>query len=55
MCGHRYAPNLSAALRRYVDEGGLLSLYDGLIPLLIRQASIYISIPISIPVSISMS
>ena len=32
-----YAPNLQAAASRYVSEGGLLSLYDGLIPLLVRQ------------------
>ena len=32
-----YAPDLPSALRRYVQEGGLLSLYDGLIPLLVRQ------------------
>ena len=32
-----YAPGFLPAVRRYVDEGGVLSLYDGLIPLLIRQ------------------
>ena len=32
-----YAPNFGAAYSRYVDEGGWLSLYDGLIPLLVRQ------------------
>ena len=32
-----YAPNFAAALQRYVGEGGWLALYDGLIPLLVRQ------------------
>ena len=32
-----YAPDLAAALRRYASEGSVLSLYDGFIPLLVRQ------------------
>ena len=32
-----FAPDLRAALQRYVDEAGFESLYDGLIPLMIRQ------------------
>ena len=32
-----YAPNFLAAYKRYTDAGGFLSLYDGLIPLLVRQ------------------
>lgn len=32
-----YAPNFGGALQRYVSEGGWASLYDGLIPLLVRQ------------------
>jgi len=32
-----YAPNLGGGVERYVREGGILSLYDGLIPLLVRQ------------------
>ena len=32
-----YAPSFAAAAKRYITEGGWLSLYDGLIPLLVRQ------------------
>jgi len=32
-----FAPNLAEAGRRYLREGGVESLYDGLIPLMIRQ------------------
>ena len=32
-----YAPNFAAAVQRYTVEGGWASLYDGLIPLLVRQ------------------
>jgi len=32
-----YAPSLPAAFSRYVSEGGFPALYDGLIPLLVRQ------------------
>ncbi|KAL3917263.1 MAG: hypothetical protein SGPRY_006473 [Prymnesium sp.] len=33
----KYASGLVGALKRSIDEGGVLSLYDGLIPLLVRQ------------------
>ncbi|KAL1507057.1 hypothetical protein AB1Y20_007919 [Prymnesium parvum] len=32
-----FAPTLPQAIERYVAEGGVLSLYDGLAPLLVRQ------------------
>ena len=32
-----FAPSLPAAARRFYDEGGVAALYDGLLPLLIRQ------------------
>jgi solute carrier family 25 phosphate transporter 3 len=32
-----YAANLPEALQRYLREGGVASLYDGIIPLLVRQ------------------
>ncbi len=32
-----YAPDLVSASRRFVSEGGVASLYDGIIPLLVRQ------------------
>ena len=32
-----YAPTFPAAVQRFVREGGVLSMYDGLIPLLLRQ------------------
>ena len=32
-----FAPDVTGAFRRYLTEGGIASLYDGLIPLLIRQ------------------
>ena len=35
-----YAPNFAAAYKRYVSEGGWLSLYDGIIPLLVRQVRV---------------
>ena len=33
-----YAPSFVGAWGRFVREGGAASLYDGLIPLLVRQA-----------------
>jgi len=32
-----YAPSFFSAVTRYAEEGGWLSLYDGLLPLLVRQ------------------
>ena len=32
-----YSPSFVGALNRFVDEGGWLVLYDGLLPLLVRQ------------------
>ncbi len=32
-----FAPSLPAAAARYIDEGGVVSLYDGLPPLMVRQ------------------